>query len=68
MIAARIGASMGPRSVERGNTGDKFRAIDYFPLQWGRALSSAETGGLLLALFAAGALQWGRALSSAETK
>ena len=36
-------------------------------LQWGRALSSAETRLPLSARMACGSLQWGRALSSAET-
>ena len=36
-------------------------------LQWGRALSSAETGRLAVHTSSSSGLQWGRALSSAET-
>ena len=61
-------ASMGPRSFERGDILVPDLITDSVPLlQWGRALSSAETLRTTHAWPGWLALQWGRALSSAET-
>jgi len=60
--------SMGPRSFERGD--HPFKGLPLSgreALQWGRALSSAETPVRLWYRSCIILLQWGRALSSAET-
>ena len=60
--------SMGPRSFERGDgDGRRLGAREVIYLQWGRALSSAETALLPSVSEQPPRLQWGRALSSAET-
>ena len=62
-------ASMGPRSDERGNFGEK---RDPFgtrgALQWGRAQMSAEIRPSGIQASAANLLQWGRAQMSAEMR
>src|SRR5258705_553392 len=61
-------ASMGPRSVERGITNTAgLMAWGSLSLQWGRALSSAESLLVEPDFSHVVRLQWGRALSSAES-
>ena len=62
-------ASMGPRSVERGN-GDIFitRNAGDDELQWGRVRSNAETRSRGVVFDMDPSLQWGRVRSNAETR
>ena len=61
--------SMGPRSFERGDWPQTAPARSTSrSLQWGRALSSAETRACACWPPTQARLQWGRALSSAETE
>ena len=65
-IAAAVHASMGPQSFNCGNrtyTGSSRRRAR---LQWGRSLSTAETGSRRRPCRHVW-LQWGRSLSTAET-
>ncbi len=65
----RVGASMGPRSFNRGN--DKAVGNINLPgaqLQWGRGLSTAEMIGRTSGPFGSLRLQWGRGLSTAEMR
>ena len=60
---------MGPRSFERGDCLLQPSARSQSSaLQWGRALSSAETHMMRTLRVSSSGLQWGRALSSAETR
>ncbi len=61
------GASMGPRSVERGNqkTGSLYFGND--ELQWGRVRLNAETSVIGSPSPSLHALQWGRVRLNAET-
>ncbi len=62
-------ASMGPRSIERGNLALPLSVcVSLSLLQWGRAQLSAETGWAHSSPFGVERLQWGRAQLSAETR
>ncbi len=61
------GASMGPRSDERGNAAQpNVRVLSAARLQWGRAQMSAEIRVPPYRVTAPVELQWGRAQMSAE--
>ncbi len=60
------GASMGPRSEERGNNLAMSRSNHFAWLQWGRAPKNAEIDGGVVTIPEAGRLQWGRAPKNAE--
>src|SRR5439155_25996516 len=61
-------ASMGPRTLARGNLLGQFKTSLAAALQWGRALSRAEITLLRLRRINMDLLQWGRALSRAEIR
>ncbi len=59
---------MGPPSLNGGNPPVGCQPVsDQGALQWGRRLSTAETGELLGCPVVDHMLQWGRRLSTAET-
>ncbi len=67
-MAGDAGASMGPRSVERGNRRlIALCLVDADGLQWGRVRLNAETGAHTAGDSRYGRLQWGRVRLNAET-
>jgi len=60
------GASMGPRSCERGNSAPIKQVAGKVMLQWGRARASAEMTVTTPKVTPSAMLQWGRARASAE--
>ena len=67
MRALMEAASMGPRSHERGEQLEAEIRRHEKKLQWGRALTSAESGNPGSGFVYLYPLQWGRALTSAES-
>src|SRR5260221_72179 len=65
---AGAGASMGPRSWDRGEWGMLARMkIAAEKLQWGRGLGTAESSPNYARQFPDDPLQWGRGLGTAES-
>ena len=68
LAAARIAASMGPRSIDRGNNGNNSGGKHFLTLlQWGRGRSTAEMRSRIFPTRSSlHRLQWGRGRSTAE--